>query len=96
MIVYADKEGLYRVAEEMLQTAGVIKKLNFKIEQLVFSTCDSWQGESELAFAEKIITINGKFDTLYAYVDKYAFLLKQFANDYEDMDTGIANKINRI
>ena len=96
MIVYADKEGLYRVAEEMLQTAGVIKKLNFHIEQLVFSTCDSWQGESEQAFAEQIITINGKFDTLYAYVDRYASLLKQFAIDYEDMDTSIANKIKRI
>ena len=96
LIVYADKEGLYRAADEMIQIADVIKKLNFHIEQLVFSTCDSWQGESEQAFAEQIITINGKFDTLYAYVDRYASLLKQFANDYEDMDTGIANKINRI
>ena len=96
MIVYADKEGLYCAAEEMLKTADVIKKLNFNIEQLVFSTCDSWQGESEKAFAEQIITINGKFDILYAYVDKYASLLKQFANDYEDMDTSIANKIKRI
>lgn len=96
MIVYADKEGLIRAAEEMLQTAGVIKKLNFKIEQLVFSTCDSWQGEAEQAFAEQIITINGKFDTLYAYVERYASLLKQFAKDYEDMDTSIANKIKRI
>lgn len=96
MIVYADKEGLYRTAEEMLQTAALIKKLNFDIEQLVFSTCDSWQGESERAFAEQIITINGKFDILYAYVDKYALLLKQFANDYEDMDANIADKIKRI
>ena len=80
----------------MLQTAALIKKLNFDIEQLVFSTCDSWQGESERAFAEQIITINGKFDILYAYVDKYALLLKQFANDYEDMDANIADKIKRI
>ena len=96
MIVYANKEGLYRVAEEMQQTAGVIKKLNFNIEQLVYSTCDSWQGKSEQAFAEQIITINGKFDTLYAYVDQYASLLKQFADEYESMDIGIANKIKRI
>ena len=80
----------------MLQTAALIKKLNFDIEQLVFSTCDSWQGESERAFAEQIITINGKLDILYAYVDKYALLLKQFANDYEDMDANIADKIKRI
>lgn len=96
MIVYADKEGLYRVAEEMEQIADAIKKLNFNIEQLVYSTCDSWQGKSEQAFAEKIITINGKFDTLYAYVETYSSMLKQFADDYASMDTSIADIIKRI
>ena len=96
MIVFAEKDGLYQVADEMVQIAACIKKLNFNIEQLVFSTYDSWQGDSERAFAEQIIIINGKFDALYAYVDKYSSLLKQFADDYDNMDTSIAEKTKRI
>lgn len=96
LIVFADSDGMRQTADELEQLAGLIKGLNYNIEQLVFSTCDTWQGESEQAFAEQIITINGKFDALYAFVDMYALLLKQFADDYESMDTSIAQKIKRI
>lgn len=96
LIVFADSDGMRQKADELEQLAGLIKGLNYNIEQLVFSTCDTWQGESEQAFAEQIITINGKFDALYAFVDMYALLLKQFADDYESMDTSIAQKIKRI
>lgn len=96
MIVFADSDGMRQASDGLEQLASLIKGLNYNIEQLVFSTCDNWQGEAERAFAEQIITINGKFDTLYAFVDMYALLLKQFADDYESMDTSIANKIYRI
>ena len=96
MIVSADTDRLYNAAEGMVQIAAEIKKLNYLIEQLVFSTCDDWQGASERAFAENIITVNEKFDELYTYVNEYSELLKRFANDYENMDAEIAKKIKRI
>ena len=96
MVVFADKDGLYQAADDMRQIAALIKRLNRQIEQLVFSTCEDWQGEAEQAFAAQIITVNGQFDRLFAYVDRTAALLKQFADEYESMDTDIADKIKGI
>lgn len=96
MVVFADKDGLYQAADEMRQLAALIKGLHYHIEQLVFSTCEDWQGEAERAFAGQIITVNEKFDSLYAYVETTAALLRQFADDYESMDTDIAKKIKGI
>ena len=96
MVVFADKDGLYQAADDMRQIAALIKGLNYQIEQLVFFTCEDWQGEAERAFAGQIITVNGQFEKLYAYVDKTVALLKRFADEYESMDTDIANKIKGI
>ena len=91
MVVFADKDGLYQAADDMRQIAALIKGLNYQIEQLVFSTCEDWQGEAERAFAGQIITVNEQFEHL-----KTAALLKRFADEYESMDTDIANKIKGI
>lgn len=96
MVVFADKDGLYQAADDMRQIAALMKGLHYQIEQLVFSTCEDWQGEAERAFAGQIITVNEQFEHLYAYVDKTAALIKQFADEYKSMDTEIANKIKGI
>ena len=61
MVVFADKDGLYQAADDMRQIAALIKGLNYQIEQLVFFTCEDWQGEAERAFAGQIMK-NGKSD----------------------------------
>ena len=96
MIVAADTDGMRCVADEMRQIADTIKKLNYLIEQLVFSTCDDWQGAAERAFAESVITVNEGFAELLSYVKEYSELLNRFASEYEDMDTIVSKKVRGI
>lgn len=96
MIVSADKLYLYSASNQMLEVRDELKRLQFNIEQLVFSTCDDWQGAAEKVFAEKVITINEQYARLCSFIDDCACLLKQFADEYEAMDKTVADRINRI
>lgn len=96
MFVFADSGGMYSVSEEMERIGDTLKTLHYHIEQLVFSTCEDWQGASERAFAEQLIELNGKFDILYSFIKAYSSLLKSYADDYDRMDADIAKKIKRI
>lgn len=96
MIVSSDKHYLYSASDQMLELRDELKRLQFNIEQLVFSTCDEWQGEAEKTFANKVITINEQYNRLCSFIDDYACLLKQFADEYEAMDKTVADRIKRI
>ena len=64
MIVAADRDAMYTVSDEIKQIDNDLKRIQFAIEQLIYSTYADWQGESERAFAEKIIVINEGMDSL--------------------------------
>ena len=96
MIVAADRDAMYTVSEELKQIDNDLKRIQFAIEQLIFSTYADWQGDSERAFAEKIIVINEKYHDLHAFVDYYSKLLKRFADSYQMMDEETAKRIKSI
>ena len=96
MIVAADRDALYDASDQLKQIDNELKRIQFSVEQLVYSTCTNWQGDSERAFAEKIIVINEKFNDLHAFVDYYSKLLKSFADSYEALDEETTKKINLI
>ena len=96
MIVRADRDALCDAADQMLLIDKDLKRIQYAIEQIVYSTCTDWQGDAERAFAEKIILINEKFDILHSFVTDYSQKLKVFADAYEEFDTDIAKKINLI
>lgn len=96
MLVCSDRDRLYEASDEMIRIDMELENLQYAIEQLVYSTCTDWQGAAEKAFAEKIIIINEKYNTLHSFVKEFSRLLKDFADSYEALDEDIANKIKLI
>ena len=96
MIVAADRDAMYEASDRIKLIDKELRRIQYDVEQLVYSTCTGWQGDAERAFAEKLIFINEQFNDLHAFVDYYSEMLKRFADSYETLDEETAKKIKLI
>ena len=65
-----------------------------QIEALVLSTNGEWQGESEVAYAGKIIYVKNQYMKLITFIEQYAELIGLYAEQYEDYEQQLAGKID--
>lgn len=65
-----------------------------RIESLVLSVNGAWQGDSERAYASKILFIKREFSGILSFLEDYAALLASFADQYDEFDSGLAAKIS--
>lgn len=66
------------------------------IDNLVQSVSGSWQGESEKAYENKIISIRRQYAKLIEFWDSYANLMEEIVNSYEEFEMKYASRINNI
>ena len=64
-----------------------------EIETLILSANGEWQGEAEVAYAGKIIYVKNQYKKLIDFLEKYAEVIGAFAEQYEDYDQQLAQKI---
>lgn len=94
MNIQVDTSQLNEKSNEIKALKSELLNTMEQIETLVLSVTGGWQGDSEKAFAEKIIYVKKQFANIATLLDNCAELLKGFAYTYEQQETDLSSKIN--
>lgn len=73
-----------------------LQKTMEEMEDLIFSVNGSWQGDSERAFASRIVFVKREFSNIASFLNDYANLLQSFADAYDEYDDTLCSRINLI
>lgn len=90
--IFPDK--MDSVASDILLLNNELCDQMEQIEGLVLSLNGDWQGESEKAYASRILYIKNQFSHISKFFEDYAYLLRDLAVKYEENDKDISSKIH--
>ncbi|MGN1419679.1 MAG: WXG100 family type VII secretion target [Acutalibacteraceae bacterium] len=91
--IFVDTEQMKGKADAVLNVAYELNENMNRIENLVLNLGCEWQGESERAFAAKILFVRKQFEALYGFLVDYAEVIKCAANDYENTENQILSQM---
>ena len=96
MIFTAKTSELEDAANELEITAERLHQCMDGIELLVKALSGEWQGNAGKTYAGKIVMLRGEYDKLETLVRGLAGIVRTAAENYEELDSVLAGKINRI
>lgn len=94
MKLEVDTDLLRTRADAVRLMAADLEKNMDEIEMLVYTTSGAWQGDSERAFASRIIYVRKQFSALKTFFEEYADLMDESAERYDRHEADLASRIN--
>ena len=94
MKIYVDPLQMRSRSNVIKTIQGTLQNNMENIESLVISMNGSWQGDSERAYASKILFVKKEFSGIMTFLEEYASLLESFADQYDAFDSDLATKIS--
>ncbi len=96
MKIAIDTRQVQNNVNDMRLLNSELQKTMEEIENLIFSVNGSWQGDSERAFASRIVFVKREFSNIASFLNDYANLLQGFADGYDEYDNTLCSRINAI
>lgn len=93
MKIEVNTDGMIKESGSIKTITAELQTVMAEIENCVISVNGKWQGDSEKAFAQKIIYVKNQFSNIISFFDEYAETLCKLANEYENFDCILKNKI---
>ena len=93
MEIIADPHRLRTEKSEINFLTESLRSNMNEIEALVLGTNGEWQGDAEVAYAGKIIYVKSQYMKLINFLEQYAEVIGAFAEQYEDYERQLAQKI---
>ncbi|MCM1244436.1 MAG: WXG100 family type VII secretion target [Roseburia sp.] len=95
MIVF-DVEQMKQTSEHIFETFQEIQENMKRIEQIVMDVRGDWQGEAEKAFEKKLLYVKAQFAPVQQFWKEYAVQIREQAELYEEHESEIRSKLNRV
>lgn len=94
MIIHTDPNQMRSKSNAIRTLEAELQNNMENIESLVLSVNGTWQGNSERAYASRILFVKKEFSRIMTFFEDYASLLESFADQYDEFDSGLATKIS--
>ena len=96
MKITVDADRMHSMAAEIRTTVDMLRYNMNTMELLVHSMNGEWQGDSERAFASKIVYVRREFKEVENFFAEYASLLERFAEEYIRHEDEVAAKVRNV
>ena len=96
MKIHIDYEELYALKNQMCLSVNNLSLNLNHIESLILSLPEGWQGNIEIKFANKLITIKREYEKLLQFLSRTNSQFENIAFDYEKFDAELQAKLNSI
>lgn len=96
MKITVDVDRMRIVSGEIRNITAVLQSNMDAMEFLVNSMNGEWQGDSERAYAARLIYVRREFKEIEHFFEEYASLLNRFAEEYQSYEDQLAAKIRNV
>lgn len=96
MEISVNAEAMLNMAEKTRILKNEIHNEYNQIERLVLSVGADWQGESERAFASRIVYLKKHFEKLESFFEELSDFYEKISARYEEVEKTIINEFNQI
>ncbi len=96
MEIKVDTQELMNDKERITSYAEELEEYMNQLEDIIFSVSGEWQGATEVAFANRLISMKMQYAKLIKSLDDYAQIIGAIGKEYDEYDRNMAQKINLI
>lgn len=96
MLILVDEMKVKATCSEIHYIAREMERCMNSIDNLIQSVSGSWQGESEKAYENKIISIRRQYVKMIEFFDSYADSIEEIVDSYEENQMKYMSRINNI
>ena len=97
MEIRVETDGIKNERNNMIAVSEELTSCMKQLEELIWSLSGGdWQGETQRTVEDKILHLKKRYEKLILYIESYANLLGEFADEFEDFEGEKAQKIDLI